>query len=101
VWCPQKRYLSHPPDFSGLDPDTGEPWSPLKVVEILGMVAFDPSKLDEVCREILAQHPDEVESFRKGKMKVMGKLIKAVLDVTSNGADARKAKETLENLLQS
>ena len=98
-WCTQKT-ITNPPDFSGLDPETGEPWLPSKVIAHLGMSAFDSSKLEATCQDVLSKHPDEVDSYRKGKTKVLGKLIKAVLDATNSGADARVAKETLERLLQ-
>lgn len=98
-WCPQKRYISHPPDFSGLDPDTGEPWSPAKIVEIKGMAVQDSSEVQSVCEQVLADHPKEVETYRNGKTKVLGRLIKATLDASGGNANPRDAKDILVKLL--
>jgi hypothetical protein len=99
-FCPQKRHFTEAPDFSGLDPDTGEPWSPRKVVEILGLEVQDSSELQGVCEGVIQDHPKEVELYRKGKTKVLGKLIKATLDASGGKADPRAAKEVLETMLR-
>lgn len=99
--CPQKNYLSEAPDFSGLDPETGEPWSPSKVVEILGLRAYnDPEELRLICERAVSAHPKDVEAYRKGKTKVIGKFIKLVMDETKSGADPGVTQHLLQELLR-
>ena len=100
-WCPQKSYFSDPPDFSGLYPETGEPWSPAKVVEALGLTVQDSSKTRNLCERIIREHPQVVESYRGGKTKVIGKLIKATLDASGGSADPREVSTILRELLGS
>lgn len=87
------------PDFSGLDPETGEPWDPGKVAGLLGFSAFDSAELEAVCARVITEHPEDAAAFRAGKKKAIGSLVKAVLDATNKGADARKASEILGRLL--
>lgn len=100
-WCPQKNYISEPPDFSGLDPETLEPWSPRKVVELLGLQTFDDStKLQQICEQVVADHPAQAATYRKGKTKIIGFFIQKVMAATQGGAEPRKIQQTLEVLLQ-
>lgn len=100
-WCPQKNYISEPPDFSGLDPETLEPWSPRKVVELLGMQMFDDSaKLQQICEQVVSDHPDQVATYRKGKTKIIGFFIQKVMAATQGGAEPKKIQQALEALLR-
>ncbi len=100
--CPQKNYISHAPDFSGLDPDTGEPWSPIKIVKILGLRAVnDPEDIRVICQKVVEADPKKVAIYRKGKTKILGYFFKQVLDETKNGANAEITRQILEELLRS
>lgn len=94
--------FTYPPDFSGLDPDTGERWMPRKVARLLGLRAVnDPEEIREVCERVVAAHPEQAATYRKGKTKIIGFFIKYVMDETRNGADPTLTKAALEKLLGS
>jgi aspartyl-tRNA(Asn)/glutamyl-tRNA(Gln) amidotransferase subunit B len=93
--------ITEPPDFSGLDPETGEPWSPHKIVRLLGLRAIhDPGEIRRVCVRVVDGHPQQAETYRKGKTKVLGFLVKKVMDETRDGPDPKLTRETLMELLK-
>ena len=87
-------------DFSGIDPDTGERWSPRKVAEILGLRAVnDEGEIRQVCERVVGLYPAQAESYRKGKVAVIGFFIKKVMDETKNGAEPNITTRVLKELL--
>lgn len=92
--------LTEAPNFSGLDPETGEPWSPKKIVQLVGFKAVrDPLEIKSVCERVLSENEDQVAAYRAGKTKVFGFFVKRVLDLTRNGADPEVTQTTLRELL--
>lgn len=72
--------VTQAPNFKGLDETTGEPWSPAKVVQCLGLkVLRAPEAIREVCSQVLTAAPHQVAEYRSGKTKLMGFFIKQVL----------------------
>lgn len=92
--------VTQAPDFTGLDETTGEPWAPAKVAQLLGLkVLADPEAIREVCTQVLAKSSSQVAEYRAGKPKLMGYLIKQVMDATSGRADPRVTQQVLKELL--
>lgn len=89
-------------DFSGIDPETGERWSPKKIVQILGLRAVnDESEIRQICEKIVSLNPKQVEDYRKGKKNVLGFFVKKVMDETKNGAEPNITVRILTELLSS
>lgn len=87
-------------DFSGIDPETGERWSPRKIVQILGLRAInDEGEILQVCEKVIGLYPKQAEEYRKGKKNVIGRFIKAVMDETKNGANPLITNRVLEEIL--
>lgn len=74
--------------------------SPGEIVgaEGLGLVSEDGA-LREAARNVLQNHPDQVATFRKGKVTVLGWFVGQVMRQTGGKADAQKARQILEELL--
>lgn len=99
-FCPQKNYLSEAPDFSGLDPETLEPWSPKKVAKILGLQSFNSSeKIRTICEKILKENPKQVEIYQNGKTKIIGFFVKKIMDETKSGANPKIINDVLKELM--
>jgi len=87
-------------DFSGIDPETGERWSPRKVVEILGLRAVnDEGEIRAICSRVVEENPKQVAVYRAGKQQVIGFFTKAVMDATRNGAHPEITTQVLRELL--
>ncbi len=87
------------PDFSGLDPETGEPWSPKKVIQHLGIKQASGDETRLACEKVVAQNPDKVAAYRKGKTNMIGFFIKLVMDETKKQASPQEATRILTELL--
>ncbi len=100
--CPTtgKWNFTTAPDFSGLDPDTGEPWSPRKVVQLLGLKQASGEETRAACEKVVAANPDKVAIYRKGKTNMLGFFIKLVMDETNRQASPQEATQILTELLQ-
>lgn len=96
-----KDKITFAPDFSGLDPDTGQPWSPRKVAELMGFLGqkLEPEAIRAVCEKVLTANPDKVKAYQAGKHNMLGFFIKLVLDETAKKADPKVASEVLKELL--
>lgn len=94
-----KWQFTFAPDFSGFDPDTGELWSPAKIVEILGLKVADSSAAKEACVKVIAAFPKEAQDY-KTKPKLIGFFIKKVLDETNNQANPKEITPILKQLLE-
>jgi aspartyl-tRNA(Asn)/glutamyl-tRNA(Gln) amidotransferase subunit B len=95
--------VADPPkrDFSGIDPETGERWSPRKVVEILGLRAVnDEGEIRAICSRVVEENPKQAVAYRTGKVAVLGYFIKAVMDATRNGAHPEITTRVLKELLK-
>jgi Asp-tRNA(Asn)/Glu-tRNA(Gln) amidotransferase B subunit len=99
--CPWtgKQNFTFAPDFSGLDPDTGELWSPRKVVQLMGLKVADNSIVQAACQSVIDKNADMATSYRNGKKNLIGHFIKLVLEETNKQADPKSAKQILESLL--
>jgi len=99
--CPWtgKWEFTFAPDFSGLDPDTGEPWSVKKVVRHLGIKRASGEETRAACEKVVAANPDKVEAYKKGKTNLIGFFIKLVMDETKRQASPQDATRILTELL--
>ncbi|HAN96573.1 MAG TPA: Asp-tRNA(Asn)/Glu-tRNA(Gln) amidotransferase GatCAB subunit B [Planctomycetaceae bacterium] len=64
----------------------------------LGIASVDPSAIDRLCRELLAEHPQSVADYRSGKLQALGALIGAARKRDRN-ADPNRVRERLLELL--
>ena len=68
----------------------------------MGLVASADSGADtlaELCRAVIEKLPAEAESVRKGKEKVVMRLVGQVMKDSKGTADAKKAREVLLSML--
>lgn len=100
--CPwtDKQDFTLAPDYSGLDPDTGEAWSPIKVVKLMGLVKASFEVVEVACQKVINNNIKQVESYKLGKKNLIGFFIKLVMDETNRQADPKTAKDILEKLLE-
>lgn len=99
--CPitGKWQFTQAPDFSGLDADTGEPWSPRKVVQLMGLKMASSDDTRTACEKVVVANPDKVASYRAGKTNLLGFFIKLVMDETKKQASPKDASAILTELL--
>jgi aspartyl-tRNA(Asn)/glutamyl-tRNA(Gln) amidotransferase subunit B len=78
--------------------DSGDP--PAKIVEAegLGQVS-DLDAIRTLAAEVLADNPDQVESYKKGKETLIGWFVGQVMQKSQGKADPNKAREILGELL--
>jgi aspartyl-tRNA(Asn)/glutamyl-tRNA(Gln) amidotransferase subunit B len=82
---------------------------------ILREIVFEPEKFDElmkryekisdkeleeVVKDVITQNEKAVEDYRKGEEKALDFLVGQVMKATQGRADAKKARELLEKLLE-
>lgn len=92
--------MTSKPDFNGLDPETGEPWSPRKIASLLGLRAVnDEQEIRRICEQVVELYPGQALSYRSGKTKLLGFFIKEVMAWTKNGADPKITDRVLRELL--
>ena len=75
--------------------------SPTTIVneEGLGKVS-DDSAIRKVCEEVLAENPNEVATYKAGKVTLIGWFTGAVMKKMRGQADAALARKILEELLK-
>jgi aspartyl-tRNA(Asn)/glutamyl-tRNA(Gln) amidotransferase subunit B len=78
--------------------DSGDP--PAKIVEAegLGQVS-DLDAIRALAAEVLADNPDQVESYKKGKETLIGWFVGQVMQKSQGKADPNRAREILGELL--
>jgi len=65
----------------------------------LGMIG-DPKVIEEIIEKLILGHPNEVESFRAGKKKLLGFLVGQLMKETKGIADPKLANQILNKKLQ-
>ena len=65
----------------------------------LGMIS-DPAAITAIVEELLAAHPEEVESFRGGKTKLQGFFVGQLMKKTGGKADPKLANQILNTKLK-
>jgi Asp-tRNA(Asn)/Glu-tRNA(Gln) amidotransferase B subunit len=88
-------------NFRGtVDPKTGEPWQPQRIVEVLGLRVYkDLDELKPIVQKVLDANPKVVEQYKKGNKKVIGLLMKEVFDMTLDGADPSCTQSLIDELI--
>ena len=65
----------------------------------LGMIS-DPKVIEEIIEQLIIKHPNEVESFRSGKKKLLGFFVGQLMKETKGKADPKLANQILNKKLQ-
>ncbi|WP_038650511.1 Asp-tRNA(Asn)/Glu-tRNA(Gln) amidotransferase subunit GatB [Prochlorococcus sp. MIT 0801] len=65
----------------------------------LGMIG-DPKVIEEIIDQLIVRHPNEVESFRAGKKKLLGFFVGQLMKETKGKADPKLANQILNKKLQ-
>lgn len=79
--------------------ETGQ--SPANLVEQLGLARIsDDQAIRLVCEQVITDSPNEVASFRNGKLGLMGWFTGQVMKKMAGKADASIARKILEELLK-
>ncbi len=77
--------------------------SPQQIVDDLiakkASVVSDEGEIEKVCKEVITENPDMVESYKAGKVAVLQALIGQVMRKTKGKAEAGKTKDNLVKLL--
>lgn len=74
--------------------------SPLKIVEDEGLAKVsDDSAIRQVCMDVISQSPNEVASYKAGKVTLIGWFVGQVMKLMKGKADAALARKILEELL--
>ena len=66
----------------------------------LGMIS-DPKVIEDIIDKLIFDHPNEVESFRAGKKKLLGFFVGQLMKATKGKADPKLANQMLGKKLQS
>ncbi len=66
----------------------------------LGMIG-DPKVIEDIIDQLILNHPNEVESFRAGKKKLLGFFVGQLMKETKGKADPKLANQILNKKLQS
>ena len=75
--------------------------SPAEIVQAEGLAKVsDSDAIRGVCQEVLAESPDQVVSYKNGKVTLMGWFVGQVMKKMRGKADPQVAKSVLEELLQ-
>ncbi|MGB9673701.1 MAG: Asp-tRNA(Asn)/Glu-tRNA(Gln) amidotransferase subunit GatB [Anaerolineales bacterium] len=75
--------------------------SPSTIVAEEGLAKVsDTSKIEEACKTILAENPEAVANYRKGKMGLIGWFVGQVMKQMGGKADAQLTRQILEELLK-
>jgi aspartyl-tRNA(Asn)/glutamyl-tRNA(Gln) amidotransferase subunit B len=79
--------------------ETGQ--SPAAIVASEGLAQVsDDGAIRSVCAEVIAESPKEVESYKAGKVTLMGWFVGQVMKKMRGKADANMARKVLEELLK-
>jgi len=74
--------------------------SPEAIVQTEGLAQVSDSEaIQKVCAEILAENPDAVENYRKGKTSLIGWFVGQVMRKSGGKADPQIVRAALEQLL--
>ena len=65
----------------------------------LGMIG-DPKVIEEIIDKLILNHPNEVESFRAGKKKLLGFFVGQLMKETKGKSDPKLANQILNKKLQ-
>ncbi len=85
--------------FSAME---GTTRSAKEVVEELGVAPMaDAAAVEDMCRALLASHPEQAAAVRAGKKGIIGFFVGKIMQQTKGSADPRLVNETLEKLLGS
>jgi aspartyl-tRNA(Asn)/glutamyl-tRNA(Gln) amidotransferase subunit B len=80
--------------------ESGE--SPARIVEAEGLAQVsNEDEIRRVCMEVLSENPKEVESYKSGKVTLIGWFVGQVMRKMRSKADPNLARRLLEELLQS
>ena len=75
--------------------------APAAIVQAEGLAQVsDLDAIQAVCAEILADSPEQVASYKAGKVSLIGWFTGQVMKKSRGKADPKLAKEMLEKLLQ-
>ena len=75
--------------------------SPEELVSEEGLsLVSDDSAIRVVCREVLAESPNETAAYQSGKVSLIGWFVGGVMKKMHGKADAAKARQILEELLK-
>jgi len=77
---------------------TGRP--PAEIVQSEGLAKVsDAEAVREICAEVLAENPEQVASYRSGKVTLIGWFVGQVMKKSGGKADPQLARAVLEELL--
>ncbi len=79
--------------------ETGQAPAAIVAAEGLAQVS-DDGAIRSVCAEVIAESPKEVESYKAGKVTLMGWFVGQVMKKMRGKADASMARKVLEELLK-
>ncbi len=75
--------------------------SPSEIVHQEGLaLVSDEDAIRTLCAEVLAENPDQVASYRNGKVTLIGWFVGQVMRKSRGKADPQLVRSTLESLLQ-
>jgi aspartyl-tRNA(Asn)/glutamyl-tRNA(Gln) amidotransferase subunit B len=78
--------------------ETGE--SPLKILEEKGLMQIsDTSFIEDVCKKIVSENPESVDSIKNGKDRVLGFLIGLVMKESKGKANPKLVDETIRKII--
>ena len=73
---------------------------PEEIVQQEGLAQVnDQDAIGKVCREVIAQNPEQVQSYRNGKTSLIGWFVGQVMKSSGGKADPQIVRSTLEELL--
>jgi aspartyl-tRNA(Asn)/glutamyl-tRNA(Gln) amidotransferase subunit B len=75
--------------------------APGKIVESEGLAQVsDDSAIRQICQELISENPNEVESYKAGKITLIGWFVGQVMKKMRGKADPNMAHQVLEELLK-
>ncbi len=75
--------------------------APGKIVESEGLAQVsDDSAIRQICQELIAENPNEVESYKAGKVTLIGWFVGQVMKKMRGKADPTMARQVMEELLK-
>ena len=78
--------------------ETGK--SPQEIVQSEGLAKLsDGDAIEAICIQVIAEHPDEVALYKKGKTTLIGWFVGQVMQRSHGKADAQSARSILEKHL--
>jgi aspartyl-tRNA(Asn)/glutamyl-tRNA(Gln) amidotransferase subunit B len=75
--------------------------SPKEIVEAEGLAQVsDQEAIREICAEVIAENPDQVETYKSGKEGLIGWFVGQVMKKSRGKADPQATREILEEMLK-